>query len=151
MGSIRVIDNTPLNPAFARDLKHLIKKERLFHQIYDEDVVPFLLNFCKLGKEQEHSFRPASIGPVILRFAEPVCDEISGECVKFRVSLPNVGKSGGPRVSAMIVRSGNLIVPLEVYTHSQRGNEADTTHSELRKLFYAVWNALGREGMYNSI
>lgn len=145
MGSVRVIDAAPCNPAFAGDLKQMTKKERLFHRIYGEEVVPFLLKFCELGRDQEHLFRPESIGPVILRFSEEICEDVIGECVKFRVALPKGGKSGGARVSAMIVRTENMVIPLEVYTHSQRGSGADTLNSELRKLFYAVWNGLYEE------
>lgn len=138
--SVQIIDSKPQNPAFSNLLKNISKKERGFEEeIYREIVVPFLRCYCI---KEKNALRPKSIGPVILLFEMETNDAILCRCIKFRIGFSNSGKSSGARLTAMVIPSKYLVIPLEIYTHSQRGKEAETEHPQLRSLFLKVWNSM---------
>lgn len=136
-----IYDRAPENPSFENDLKDFKRKERQIESIYEAEIVPFLLYwlYCmQAGIQQDIKFKQyTSIGPLVIR-SRDFCIK-DAVLIKFRLKLPNRGKSAGGRLSAVVAIKEDCVVPLEIYSHSMRGNGDDTNDKELEKKFKAVY------------
>lgn len=145
-------DKRPINPAFESELKVLAKRERSFSKIYEESLVPFMLecgeekepflkNYCSIS--QKHQYKE-HIRHVSL-FQLNIGNDSIYYVIKYRSHFENGSFSEGPRISFVICQindiNDTLVIPLEVYTHGNKSTNDATSVPELKK---KLLNVLGR-------
>lgn len=137
-------DKRPINSAFEYELKDIAKRERSFSKIYEESLVPFMLecgevkepfqkNYCSIAQKTQYKNYVKHLSLFQLN--------IGNDCIytviKYRSHFNNSSFSSGPRISFAISQindfNDTLVIPLEVYTHGDKSTDKATSYSAPKK------------------